>query len=412
MTNRNMARWERMGSPLMWLFVIQMLSMGAMEMSAPFWSLHFKAEGQLSGHWLAIASGVAYAGPMMMAMCFTPFWGRLGDRYGHKPMLLRALFALALTQFCIAWLNDTLSILFLRLVQGGLAGFIAASQAYGTTLVNRDGRSALMAKLQVATAIGSMVGPFFGGIIFDFYSFVWLNIIAGLVCLGCALVTWSILPSTHIKTAPKTQNVSTETSLPIAAFLGLLLGIVLVQAGKMMPQAFFGIFAEQTLHASATVIGLCYGAVAVGLCVAAPIWGKRFAHQTQGNVLQQVEWVTWACMFAAVAQAMSSNIVVFIAARVLWGICLGALLPVFYSLLSKAAADHQQGHVLGMGNSAAKAGALIGIGIGAVAMIWLPVAYLFWPVVVTYGVAALGIRLLRLKPELFSPASPSSLNLS
>ena len=93
-----------------------------------------------------------------------------------------------------------------------------------------------------------------------------------------------------------------------------------------------------------------------------------------------------------------------------WGICLGALLPVFYILLSKAAADHQQGHVLGLANSAAKAGALIGIGIGAAALMWLPVAYLFWPVVVTYGVAALGIRFLRLRPDVFSPASSPSLS--
>ncbi|WP_410209919.1 MFS transporter [Aquirhabdus sp.] len=409
MTERSL-RWERVRHPLLWLFVIQMLSMGAMEMSAPFWALHFKAAGQLSAYWLAIASGVAYAGPMVMAMCFTPLWGRLGDRYGHKPMLLRALFALGVTQLCIAWLNDTFSILVLRLVQGGLAGFIAASQAYGTTLVNREGRSALMARLQVATAIGSMVGPLLGGIIFDFYSFAWLNLIAALICFGCALAAWWLLPATQVKKVSKSVETSTETSLPIAAFFGLLLGIVLVQAGKMMPQAFFGIFAEQTLHASATVVGWCYGAIAVGLCVAAPIWGKRFAQQSQIHVLQQVEWVTWVCMFAVVAQAISSNIAVFIAARVVWGVCLGALLPVFYSLLSKVAADHQQGHVLGLGNSAAKAGALIGIGIGAVAMMWLPVAYLFWPVVVTYGVAALGIRLLRLKPEVFSPTSSASLS--
>ncbi|AXI04134.1 MFS transporter [Aquirhabdus parva] len=395
--------------PLLWLFIVQMLSMGAMEMSAPFWALHFKATGQLSAHWLAIASGVAYAGPMVMAMCFTPLWGRLGDRYGHKPMLLRALFALALTQLCIAWLNDTFSILVMRLVQGGLAGFIAASQAYGTTLVNREGRSALMAKLQVATAMGSMIGPLLGGIIFDFYSFAWLNLIAALICFGCALAAWWLLPATQVKKVSKSSEATTEVSLPFAAFFGLLLGIVLVQAGKMMPQAFFGIFAEQTLHASATVVGLCYGAVAVGLCVAAPIWGKRFAHQSQSQVLQQVEWITWVCVLVVMAQAMSSNIVIFIVARVVWGICLGALLPVFYSLLSKAAADHQQGHVLGLGNSAAKAGALIGIGVGAVTMIWLPVAYLFWPVVVTYGVAALGIRLLRLKPQVFSPTPSASL---
>jgi MFS family permease len=392
------ARLTRIRSPLMWLFVIQMLSMGAMEMSAPFWSLHFKAMGSLTAHWLAIASAIAYAGPMLMAMCFMPFWGRLGDRYGHKPMLLRALLVLALTQLCIAWMDDTFSILLIRLLQGGLAGFIAAAQAYGTTIVSIEGRLQLMAKLQVATAIGSMLGPLFGGIIFDLFSFAWLNIVAGLICLGCALAAWLTLPATQSIQPTRVQSAtSPATSLPVAAFFGLLQGIVLVQAGKMMPQAFFGVFAAQTLHASAWVIGLCYGAVAIGLAIAAPIWGRRFARQFQAEVLHQIERITWLCVIAVLTQALSTNLVVFVGARVLWGVCLGALLPVFYSLLSRSTGNQQQGYVLGLGNSAAKAGALVGIGIGALIMIWLPIEYLFWPVVMTYIVVAIGIRILRRK---------------
>eukprot|EP01030_Chromulinospumella_sphaerica_P003239 gene3239-3166_t len=120
------------------LFVIQLLSMGAMEMSAPFWPQHLRALGHLTSHELALASGIAYAGPMWMAMCLTPWWGRLGDRIGHKPMLLRALLALAVTQLWIASADDTVTILVARLVQGALAGFIAAAQAYGACLVPSD----------------------------------------------------------------------------------------------------------------------------------------------------------------------------------------------------------------------------------------------------------------------------------
>ncbi|MGH8810258.1 MAG: MFS transporter, partial [Noviherbaspirillum sp.] len=180
---------------LRWLFVIQLISMGAMEMSAPFWPLHLRALGQFSPHALAWASGIAYAGPMVMAMCFTPWWGRLGDRTGHKPMLLRALVALAATQLWIATTDDAVTILVVRLVQGALAGFIAAAQAYGACLVDSGKRGSLMANLQVATAIGSVIGPLGGGAIFDALGFRTLNIVAAALCFACAIAAWLVLPA-------------------------------------------------------------------------------------------------------------------------------------------------------------------------------------------------------------------------
>jgi len=81
-----------------------------------------------------------------------------------------------------------------------------------------------------------------------------------------------------------------------------------------------------------------------------------------------------------------------LAARLAWGIAMAALLPVFYSLLSRAADDGQQGRVLGAGNSAAKAGALLGAAAGGLAMAWLPLEHIFWSVAALYAIAALGMR--------------------
>ena len=221
---------------LRWLFAIQLASMGAMEMSAPFWPLHLRALGQLSSHALAWASGVAYAGPMLMAMCFTPWWGRLGDRTGHKPMLLRALIALAATQLWIAAADDTVSILVARLVQGALAGFIAAAQAYGVGLVASDRRGSLMANLQVATAIGSVAGPLAGGFVFDAFGFRSLNVVAAALCVACAVAAWLTLPAVRPPFLEKSAGESCEKPFALGAVFGLLIAIVLVQAGKMMPQ--------------------------------------------------------------------------------------------------------------------------------------------------------------------------------
>jgi len=385
---------------LRWLFAIQLLSMGAMEMSGPFWPLQLRALGDPPGG-LAVASAVAYAGPLVTAMLFTPLWGRIGDRVGHKPMLLRALLALAATQLWLAYATSGTVVLLVRLLQGALAGFIAAAQAYGAGLVPRAERGALMARLQVATALGSVLGPSTGGLVFSSLGFMAVNAAAAAICLACALCAAIVLPQQRAAVhapAPASRDEDAGTARGIAGngmgsvVVGLLAGIVLVQAGKMMPQGFFSLYAEQVLHAPPWLTGLCYGATAVGLCLFAPFWAKRFKDRSRAWVLQRIEWICWACVGIVALQAMGRSITLVLAARLAWGIAMAALLPVFYALLSQEVDDAQQGRVLGAGNSAAKAGALLGAGAGGLAMAWLPLEQVFWSVAALYVVAALGLR--------------------
>ena len=386
-----------------WLCALQLVAMGAMEMSGPFWSLHLRRLGDLSPHALAWTSAIAYAGPMAMAMCTTPWWGRLGDRIGHKTMLLRALLALAATQWWIAATDSVAVILAVRLLQGALAGTIAAAQAYGARLVTRQARGALMAQLQVTTALGSVAGPVLGGWLFDARGFSALNVWAGAACLACAAVAAVVLPSVAPMPAARTDAAGPRMVQLAGGVYGLLLGIVLVQAGKMMPQTFFGVYAAEVLHVSSRVTGLCYAGTALGLCVAAPFWARRFAPQPAARVLAQVEWILWACVAIVALQALATDVVLFVLARVLWGVCLAALLPVFYGLLSRDAADDAQGRVLGAGNAAAKAGALVGAGAGGLALAWVPLPAMFWTVALLYAVAALGMRAIRARATAFQP---------
>ena len=385
---------------LRWLFAIQLLSMGAMEMSGPFWPLQLRALGDAPGG-LAVASAVAYAGPLVTAMLFTPLWGRIGDRVGHKPMLLRALLALAATQLWLAYAGSGIVVLLVRLLQGALAGFIAAAQAYGAGIVPRAERGALMARLQVATALGSVLGPLAGGLLFSSLGFTTVNVAAAVICLACAVCAALVLPVPLPAPVPlaSAQDVAGTPGVHVQAAVGmgkvvagLLAGIVLVQAGKMMPQGFFSLYAEQVLQAPPWLTGLCYGATAVGLCLFAPIWAKHFKGRPREWVLHRIEWICWACAGIVALQAWGRSIVLVLAARLAWGIAMAALLPVFYGLLSQEVDDRQQGRVLGAGNSAAKAGALLGAAAGGLAMAWLPLEHIFWSVAALYAAAALGMR--------------------
>jgi MFS family permease len=366
--------------------------MGAMEMSGPFWAQHFQELTTLSPSEVAWASGLAYAGPMLMTMLFSPLWGKIGDRVGHKLMLVRALLALTATQCWIAFSDDIASILVARFLQGALAGFIATSQAYGSTLVSKEGRGNLMAQLQMATALGSVIGPMIGGYVYSGFGFHHVNLIAAGLCALCTLMTMACLPSVHTTGNAMSPSHEENNTVLLSPFIGVLLAIILVQSAKMMPQIFFAIYVDQILEAPAWLTGACYGATALGLCLAAPFWVRRFATMTKSRIMREIEICCWGCALLLACQSLTDNLWVFVFTRVIWGVLLAALLPVFYTLLSNDTSRFQQGVVLGFANSAAKAGALVGMLIGSVGLAYLPTESLFWPVSGVYVLCALVIR--------------------
>jgi predicted MFS family arabinose efflux permease len=111
--------------------------------------------------------------------------------------------------------------------------------------------------------------------------------------------------------------------------------------------------------------------------------------------LRVVEWVAWSCFLTLAFTAVASEWVGFLASRLLWGVWQGALLPVAYTLIANTVSPSQQGFALGLGNSAAKAGALCGVLMGGIGMGVVGLAHSFWLVALTYAVAALGIRAIR-----------------
>lgn len=375
------------------LVVIQLVSMGAMEMSGPFWPLQIqKLLGVANAQYTGLLSSLVYAGPMMAAMILTPMWGHLGDRTGHKPMIIRALLALAVCQALAAVTTDPWLLVVIRVAQGALAGFIAAAQAYALAYCAEGGRGHILARLQSATAVGSLAGPVLGGWLMDISGFALLCYSATAVCLLCALISL-FLPSDAPRSRP--VRASTPTALP-KGWLGAMLAIiVLIQAAKMMPQPFYALYVADVLHAPAWLIGASYAASALTLALSAPLWGRLFDRHPAAHTLRIIEWVTWLCALTLAFTAMAGEWLGFLASRLLWGVWQGALLPVAYTLIANTVAPSQQGFALGLGNSAAKGGALCGALLGGVGMAMVGLAHSFWLVALTYALAALGIRAIR-----------------
>lgn len=385
------------------LILIQLISMAAMEMSGPFWPLRIQTLlGNEGVRYIGMLSAMLYAGPLLTAMAFTPLWGKLGDRVGHKSMIVRALLALALCQALAAIVTDVWLLIVIRAAQGGLAGFIAAAQAYAMTCCAEGSRGKTLAGLQSATAIGSLVGPIVGGWMIQTQGFAALCYSAATICLLCAMLSLFL---TDKPIRARSAKVLVATPLPKSWLSALLAMIVLIQAAKVMPQPFYALYVSDILHGTPWLIGISYAASAATLAITAPLWGRLFDRRSPMQTLHVIEWVTWLCAATLAISTLATEWAGFIICRLLWGAWQGALLPVAYALIANTLPLEQQGFALGLGNSAAKAGALCGMVIGGVGISVVGLEHGFWLVAITYALAALGIRTLRLLLRTPAPAS-------
>lgn len=113
----------------------------------------------------ADAKTVGYLLMSYSAMQFflTPFWGRLSDSLGRRPILLVSLAASAIG-YCIWGFASSIMLLFVsRIVAGAGNANIAVAQAYITDITKPEERARGMGLIGAAFGLGFTLGPAIGG---------------------------------------------------------------------------------------------------------------------------------------------------------------------------------------------------------------------------------------------------------
>lgn len=99
----------------------------------------------------------------LMQFVFSPFWGRLSDRYGRRPILLFCLGGEFFSYILFA-LARNFEILFLaRMFAGFFGASISTASAYISDITPENERSKGMALIGAAFGLGFLVGPALGG---------------------------------------------------------------------------------------------------------------------------------------------------------------------------------------------------------------------------------------------------------
>lgn len=100
-----------------------------------------------------------------MQFLFSPFWGRLSDRIGRRPVLLCCITGLGAAMLLFAFAK-TLTMLFIsRLLAGFFAANISAASAYIADITTPEERTKGMGLIGAAFGLGFLFGPGIVGIL-------------------------------------------------------------------------------------------------------------------------------------------------------------------------------------------------------------------------------------------------------
>jgi MFS family permease len=252
----------------------------------PFFPSLLEELGLEDEHARAVWSGVLFGAAPLSAAFMGPVWGSVGDRYGRKLMVVRALLGLALFAGAMTWARSAWELLLLRIGQGVFSAYIPPSLTLVSISVPRELQGRVTSWVQAASTVGTIAGPLCGALLLASLGrtgvFVSVAASAGLGALLVALFAHEDREKLASPAPLALEGLLRATWGDLATLLalpGLRAGLLVYAAvhlafGATSP--LLELFVEQ-LSGSPRVEGLTgtlFSSVALASILATPLWGR------------------------------------------------------------------------------------------------------------------------------------------
>ena len=317
-----------------------------------------------------------HAAPWQIALIFSaypignffgePFWGRLSDRIGRKPILVSTVLANCVCYGALAFAPNIWMAFVIRLAGGLAAGNGSVVQGYIADVTPAEQRAGRMARLGAAYNIGFILGPFIGGVLakpsagpIGFQ----IPLLAASALAGCSAVGIALAvresrtrPAADHKPPSPWAAIGMVVRHPVVGPLVLLTFLVGFAFNGI--ESIFGLWAHHRYAWQPREVGLCFGIAGL---ISSPtqffITGslsRRFGEARMlavgmmGTVIAMAlqpfgdgGWTTYGLMALT---ALSSSVA----------------FPNAGALMSRAIDEHNQGQIMGLNNATSAFSRVIG----------------------------------------------------
>jgi multidrug resistance protein len=345
----------------------------------------------------------------LMQFFFTPFWGRLSDNVGRRPILLFSLASSAAGYLLWGFAGSLWMLFASRIVAGFGNANIAVAQAYIADVTTAENRAKGMGLIGAAFGLGFVLGPAIGGLCAAYGGFHAAGFVAAAFSLLDLIFTFFFLPEPPQRSKAAHERFVLEPSFYWKTLTSERLRVCLAIF-------FISTFAFANMEATLVLLtehrykftppdnGLMFAYIGlVMVFVQGGLIGRlarRFGEQklvVLGSLLVLV---------GLVGTPLAASVPLLYLVLGLLAVGSGINSPANQSILSRLAPAGAQGGVLGVGQSLATLGRILGPIVGGAAFQYIGMASPYYIGAAAMAVAS-GLALLLPRLESAPPLAAS-----
>ena len=325
-----------------------------MSQIAPVLPLYIKHLGIQNTNLIEQFSGIAFGVTYIVSAVFSPIWGSAADKFGRKPMLLRASLGMAVVIFSMGFAQNVYELIGLRLLQGVITGYSTACTTLIATQTDKEHAGYALGTLSTANIAGSLLGPMIGGYIADHLGMENVFFLTGSLMLIAFITTLLFVKESFVRedkkvaTIKEVWNSVPEKSLTVIMFLSsFILALALYSVEPIIT-----VYVSQlTVNTSniAFISGLAFSASGLANILSAPRLG-RLSDKVGPQKVMLVALIGAGIIY--IPQAFVSNPWQLMGLRFLLGLAFGGLNPSVNTMVKRITPDSLTGRVFGFNISA------------------------------------------------------------
>lgn len=296
----------------------------------------------------------------------SPFWGRLSDRVGRKPILIIGMIGSVISYLWLARAESVEELGAARLFGGLMAGNVGAAFAAAADLSDDKTRARNMGLLGAAVGLGFIAGPALGAFLIgqeeSRQSFALVCIVSAALAGVAALATLvlfreSLEPNArHKQGDAHISRIALLRSRPVLVrFISVMFLVIAAQA---MMETVFGLWADAELQWGAREVGWTLAGLGFGAALLQGGAAGRMARIIGERTTLLIGLALFAAGFGGMGVA--GDAAALVAALTALVIGIGLATPALNALIAEQASEHERGAVMGLSQSASAMGRVAG----------------------------------------------------
>jgi DHA1 family multidrug resistance protein-like MFS transporter len=325
-----------------------------MSQIAPVLPLYIKHLGVNNTGLMEQFSGIAFGVTFIISAIFSPIWGHAADRFGRKPMLLRASLGMAVVIFSMGFAQNVYELIGLRLLQGVITGYSTACTTLIATQTDREHAGWALGTLSTSSISGALIGPMIGGYITENLGLQNVFFITGALMLIAFITTALFVKESFTRQDKKVVSIKEiwnsipDKNLTIIMFVTSFVIALAVYSVEPIITVYITQLSHNTSHI-ALIAGMTFSASGLSNIIVAPRLGK-LSDKIGAQKVMLAALIVEGIIF--IPQAFVRNPWQLMGLRFILGLTTAGLGPSVNVLVKKITPDSLTGRVFGFNISA------------------------------------------------------------